>query len=358
MAQKTLKISLVGMRFHSPPFDVGVEIKKTPPTLQHEPNNKHDEHAVAVLLRNHKVGYVDKESAFRVANILRMKANYQVNVKSISSTTINLDFIYEVKEKAPDAPKLSITNKTGIYKISVNDDERVYVGQSNSINERLKTHWNDLAQYSHPNKHLQRNWNEYGENKFKASILELAPEHIKPGLELQRWLAEREKHWIQYYRNKTTCLNITDGEVIPTKKAVDEFAKEQKAYDQNIKLQKKIIKAEIEDKQKRCSESVANLRSIEQQVEGINSFLFANTGIIGFVIGSSSKLQIEKKRKELDALLPRLHALRSEVNAKLEEINQLKKKHRGLKTIKQLENLVGSQFIKIGKSPPSLRKIN
>jgi len=148
MAQKTLKISLVGMRFHSPPFNVGVEIKKTPPTLQHEPNNKHDEHAVAVLLRNHKVGYVDKESAFRVANILRMKANYEVNVKSISSTTINLDFIYEVKEKAPDAPKLSITNKTGIYKISVNDDERVYVGQSNSINERLKTHWNDLAQYS------------------------------------------------------------------------------------------------------------------------------------------------------------------------------------------------------------------
>lgn len=245
MSGKIIHASLVGMRFHNPPFNVATEVLRATPVLKREPQNSHDTNAVAVIVSGHKVGYVDKESAVRVSQLLQKGVAFKVEVGAISAQTIKISLKFEIDGLAVSPPKPNPRNTSGIYKISISGGKYVYVGQSNSINSRLKAHWSELAALAHPNRHLQAYWNDLGESHFSAEIVEVAPDHLSKGLEQQRWLAQREKFWIEKYRKSSNCLNILDGEVIPTKKALAELANEEKAYDQKIKEDKKQISAEL-----------------------------------------------------------------------------------------------------------------
>lgn len=78
----------------------------------------------------------------------------------------------------------------GIYIITSLINKRVYVGQSKDIENRWKEHKDALNAGIHPNQHLQRSWNKYGEKNFIFSILEECAEDK---------LTEREQYWIDYY---------------------------------------------------------------------------------------------------------------------------------------------------------------
>ena len=60
----------------------------------------------------------------------------------------------------------------GVYKIINIITNKYYIGSSNNIEDRLKTHFRELKNNRHPNKHLQSSYNKYGKDNFSTSILE------------------------------------------------------------------------------------------------------------------------------------------------------------------------------------------
>lgn len=52
--------------------------------------------------------------------------------------------------------------ESGIYKIVCNATQGVYIGQSIDVDNRLKTHLNELKNNNHCNKELQEDFNTYG----------------------------------------------------------------------------------------------------------------------------------------------------------------------------------------------------
>lgn len=60
----------------------------------------------------------------------------------------------------------------GVYKITNIENGLIYIGSSKNIKKRWKNHIKELNNNRHSNMFLQKDWNEYGENKFKFEILE------------------------------------------------------------------------------------------------------------------------------------------------------------------------------------------
>ncbi len=92
----------------------------------------------------------------------------------------------------------------GIYIITSLRNQKVYIGQSKHIENRWEEHRTALQKNVHPNKHLQRAWNKYGEKNFIFSVLEECPENI---------LDVREQYWIDYYGgiNSQNTYNFREG---------------------------------------------------------------------------------------------------------------------------------------------------
>jgi group I intron endonuclease len=62
---------------------------------------------------------------------------------------------------------------SGIYKIINKINGKYYIGSTcRSFSERFYSHKNQLNNNLHPNSHLQRSWNKYGENNFEFQIVE------------------------------------------------------------------------------------------------------------------------------------------------------------------------------------------
>lgn len=90
----------------------------------------------------------------------------------------------------------------GIYMIHNKINNKIYTGQAIDIYERWNEHIRDLRGRRHPNNHLQRAWNLYGERNFEFSIIEECPEDK---------LNEREIYWIAKYDSYHNGYNQTLG---------------------------------------------------------------------------------------------------------------------------------------------------
>lgn len=75
----------------------------------------------------------------------------------------------------------------GIYVITCTSTGKIYIGSSHNIKYRFSKHKYMLRRDKHPNKHLQRAWNVYGEDRFSFAILE----HVAPDR-----LIEREQYYL------------------------------------------------------------------------------------------------------------------------------------------------------------------
>lgn len=84
----------------------------------------------------------------------------------------------------------------GIYKITNLTNNKVYIGQSDRINEREKEHFYRLGKNEHHNEHLQKSYNKYGKDKFIFEHIELTDD-----------LDNREVYWINEYGGINSDLN-------------------------------------------------------------------------------------------------------------------------------------------------------
>ena len=110
-------------------------------------------------------------------------------------------------------------NTAGIYEISFSSayDEGTacYIGQSNNINRRLKSHYAELENNGHHNSALQEAWNSRNQS-FKNKILQQCPLNIDE-FEKQIWLFKKETEHIKLSKIKT--INKIDADLVLTKVA-------------------------------------------------------------------------------------------------------------------------------------------
>lgn len=67
-------------------------------------------------------------------------------------------------------------NIQGIYKITNLKNNKIYIGSSSNLKQRLRQHRSFLKLNEHCNKHLQSSYNKYGIENFKFEILETTEE--------------------------------------------------------------------------------------------------------------------------------------------------------------------------------------
>lgn len=60
----------------------------------------------------------------------------------------------------------------GIYMIKCTTNDKTYIGSSNDVMRRLKTHKRELKNGSHNNLLLQHEYNKYGADKFIFKIID------------------------------------------------------------------------------------------------------------------------------------------------------------------------------------------
>ncbi len=348
--KKLLKVSLVGMRYHSPPFDTYSAIFHYPISLEREPNNPHDPNAVAVVLKGYVVGYLDRDSARTLSLILAKKLQYTVttvttvNQQPISpnARTIHLKVELESELPIPPPPKPARGRQAGIYRISVCGDKWIYIGQSVDINNRIAKHWNDLSFSSHANCNLQEKWDKLGHSSFAVQVVEYAPKGTTE-LERQRWLGEKEQFWIEASKKTSTCINIMDGEVVATKRAQAEFDAERKQsikqHDAAVREKKKKIKALIKEWRTKGIVPQQQYQTAIQIVQELDEAIRKNSGLRGFFFGTASESVIKQKQIELNKArqeVEKAKSAMSEINSKIVE---LAKEYRRLMTIKQQNNV-------------------
>lgn len=357
MSKKIFNASLVGIQFQKPPINVHTAIKSTSIILKREPSNPHDKNAVAVILSGYKVGYINKECVADISLLLYKGATYEVSTKEFSTNakSIGLNISFTLDNGLPESPIIAPKNTSGIYRISILNRSGVYIGQSNDVNKRLLSHWKDLAFNSHINRPMQELWNNHGPNAFTAELVDSIVNEIS-ALEKQRWLAEKEQLWIEKERQIGNCLNITDGEIIPTNKAVAEYEIEEKrrikSFDADVKEKKKKLKEEIGLAEVESIKIRSQLIEHENKVKELDTFIRKNTGIRGYFSSSYvSKTELIKKQGQLDEALKQMYLYRDLSSKASEKFSQLKKQHRGLKTNKQLEGLTNSTLIRFGVNP-------
>lgn len=71
-----------------------------------------------------------------------------------------------------------LKDKSGIYCITCEVNNQNYIGSSKDIYKRVVKHYINLSLGNHPNKRLQADYNKYGIDKFKVSILEETNENL------------------------------------------------------------------------------------------------------------------------------------------------------------------------------------
>jgi len=70
-------------------------------------------------------------------------------------------------------------NVSGVYKIYCKTTKKVYIGASQNMHTRFRSHITTLNKGTHGNKGLQQDWIKYGQGDFEFSVIEeTAPDDL------------------------------------------------------------------------------------------------------------------------------------------------------------------------------------
>lgn len=100
----------------------------------------------------------------------------------------------------------------GVYKITNMVNKKVYIGQTDRLNQREREHFYKLERNEHHNQFLQKSYNKYGKENFIFEVLEESDN-----------LNECELHWINNYGGINSELNYNLKD--PTSKEWSNYVK-------------------------------------------------------------------------------------------------------------------------------------
>jgi group I intron endonuclease len=86
-----------------------------------------------------------------------------------------------------------------VYGILNKKNNNIYIGGSKNVSTRVKEHNIKLKFKKHENRHLQKDWNEFGFDSFEAIIIEKCEKEN---------LIEREQHYIDLYKKTNKIYNM------------------------------------------------------------------------------------------------------------------------------------------------------
>ena len=94
-----------------------------------------------------------------------------------------------------------LKNVCGVYKITNLVNNKIYIGSSSNLEQRLWCHRANLRHNKHHNPHLQNSWNKYGEDNFDYCILEVCDE---------KYQYEREQYYIDTYHPEYNIAEVVE----------------------------------------------------------------------------------------------------------------------------------------------------
>jgi group I intron endonuclease len=86
---------------------------------------------------------------------------------------------------------------SGVYQVKNLANSRVLLGSSLNLEGPLNRHRFMLKINSHPNKELQKDWNELGPDQFLFEILEVVQVQDNPNFNLKDELTLLEQIWLE-----------------------------------------------------------------------------------------------------------------------------------------------------------------
>lgn len=151
---------------------------------------------------------------------------------------------------------------SGVYAIQCLRNNKVYIGSSINIKERLNSHKGELRRNKHINRHLQEEYNKYGLEEFNFSILSLC----EPELRIQE-----EQKYIDLYNSCDRQVGYNIAEIAGFPTMSEESRKLQsESLKKNTKFIENSRKFMIElhkdpDKHNKLIQAVKNSKKVKEQ---------------------------------------------------------------------------------------------
>lgn len=152
--------------------------------LEAEPHNEHDKNAVLVRLARtgDKIGHLSRDIAPRYARLLasgKIVSTEVVNVESGRYPNVGIKITYSNDKAQSERPEINLLRHStcnlphavGVYALTNTRTGRVYIGSSSDISDRALHHCAELESERHPNKLLSDDFERYGANAFRFSVV-------------------------------------------------------------------------------------------------------------------------------------------------------------------------------------------
>lgn len=325
MGRITRDAFLVGMKYHNFSLPARGMVSSDAIRLTREPANPYDSNAIAVFISGAMAGHLDKKSTAIIAPIIDSGALWrveQINCEKTYSSSIPLKIILEQEVQSISPPRLAHGKVAGVYRISIRGFPEIYVGQSRDMNERIRSHWRELAHSVHSNPVMRQLWKTMGGDEFEGGIIEAAP----PGLndhDLSLWLQSREEYWIEHYDRLVGVMNFDAPNVVLVGAERLETRNRRLAAretSRSMHEQRKSVEAELE----RINE---HRSTIQQQLHEAKNCVRIASGVWGFLFATGEQ---KHRAKEMEKSVPNL-------TAKIEELDT--HRERLFDTLQKLPNI-------------------
>ena len=189
----------------------------------------------------------------------------------------------------------------GVYMLYFKNNDKVYIGSSVDIKNRVSTHKSMLKCFCHSNSLLQRDYNVYGEDNLCWKVLEEFREDEDIGILLKKESEYILKYKAHIYGYNKTCITsnriltkhnfVTEGEIYTREDLTDIIYKFFKQHDIKFRLIKnkslnKIKGYEIESTKKRSAlkmtekELASLFRCFTSEVTNTKNMLLKNSVLL------------------------------------------------------------------------------
>ena len=164
-----------------------------------------------------------------------------------------------------------MVNTLGVYSITNNINNKVYIGESNNIERRWQEHKDELNTNSHHNYKLQNDWNIYGEQNFIFEILE-EMQKLDKSYKTNMQLIYLEGKYIKQYDSISNGYNIqnTIEEILSGRKVIMKEKMDAK-YLRNLIKNNGVTKES--KRKKRKYKKPSKLKSINSKAKYNNKFI-------------------------------------------------------------------------------------